>query len=129
VVGNKDLEVKAPGLRATGHGALSLVTRQIDYMVRVKLVPTSAGQGGKASKDLIGVMVPIHVTGTIDKPHYWVSVREYVKALGGVVVDTVGTVLGGVKSVVKGVGSALDKSCCGDGETDKPARKKFLGIF
>ncbi|MGE4420845.1 MAG: AsmA family protein [Pseudodesulfovibrio sp.] len=130
VVTNKDLEVMAPGLRADGHGAVSLVTRQIDYMVRAKLVPTGEGQGGKSSKDLIGVLVPIHVTGTIDKPHYWVSVREYVKALGGVVVDTVGTVLGGVKSVVKGVGSALDRSSGGNGtESAQPERKKFLGIF
>ncbi|MEZ7197946.1 AsmA family protein [Pseudodesulfovibrio karagichevae] len=130
VVTNKDLEVMAPGLRADGHGAVSLVTRQIDYMVRVKLVPTGEGQGGKSSKDLIGVMVPIHVTGTIDKPRYWVSVKEYAKALGGVVVDTVGTVLGGVKSVVEGVGSVLDRSTGGNGtESDQPARKKFLGIF
>jgi len=130
LVGNRDLEVKAPGLRATGYGALSLVTRKIDYMIRAKLVPTSQGQGGKSSKDLIGVMVPIHVTGTIDKPLYWVSVTEYVKALDGVVVDTVGTVLGGVKSVVEGVGSALDKSCCEENsEPGRPGRKKFLGIF
>ncbi|WP_319584300.1 AsmA family protein [uncultured Pseudodesulfovibrio sp.] len=130
VVYNEDLEVMAPGLRATGHGAVSLVSRKIDYMVRAKLVPTSEGQGGKASENLIGVMVPIHVTGTLDKPRYWVSITEYAKALGGVVVDTVGTVLGGVKSVVKGVGSALDKSCCEDeSDTGKPERKKFLGIF
>ena len=128
VVFNKDLEVMAPGLRADGHGALSLVTREIDYMVRAKLVPQAEGQGGKSSSELFGVLVPIHVTGTLDKPHYWVSAKEYAKALGGVVVDTVGTVLGGVKSVVKGVGSALDKSCCEDPEGDQP-KKKFLGIF
>jgi AsmA protein len=130
VVRNDDLEVKAPGLRATGHGAVSLVTRKIDYMVRAKLVATSKGQGGKDSEDLIGVMVPIHVTGTVDKPRYWVSVQEYVKALGGVVIDTVGTVFGGVKSVVKGVGSALDKSCCEEeSESGETERRKFLGIF
>ncbi|OIQ52167.1 putative assembly protein [Pseudodesulfovibrio hydrargyri] len=129
VVRNRDLEVKAPGLRADGHGAVSLVTRRIDYMVRAKLVPTSEGQGGKSSENLIGVMVPIHVTGTIDRPRYWVSIQEYVKALGGVVVDTVGTVLGGVKSVVRGVGSALDNSSGGDEESGKSGRKKFLGIF
>ncbi|EGB14303.1 AsmA family protein [Pseudodesulfovibrio mercurii] len=130
VVTNQDLEVMAPGLRADGHGAFSLVTRQIDYMVKAKLVPTGQGQGGKSSDELFGVMVPIHVTGTLDKPHYWVSVKEYAKALGGVVVDTVGTVLGGVKNVVKGVGSALDKSCCEDGDqAEEPERKKFLGIF
>ncbi|WFS61498.1 AsmA family protein [Pseudodesulfovibrio thermohalotolerans] len=130
VVNNRDLEVKAPGLRADGHGALSLVTRQIDYIVKAKLVPTASGQGGKSSHELFGVMVPIRVTGTIDKPRYWVSISEYVKSLGGVVVDTVGTVLGGMKNVVKGVGSALDKSCCDDEpESGKPERKKFLGIF
>ncbi|AMK11149.1 AsmA family protein [Pseudodesulfovibrio indicus] len=131
VVRNNDLEVKAPGLRADGHGAFSLVTREIDYMVKAKLVPLADGQGGKSSGDLLGVMVPIHVTGTLEHPRYWVSLSEYAKALGGVVVDTVGTVLGGVKSVVKGVGSALDKTCCDEPEgSDKPAaKKKFLGIF
>ncbi|WP_272700400.1 AsmA family protein [Desulfovibrio sp. Fe33] len=130
VISNSDLEVKAPGLRADGHGALSLVTRQIDYIVKAKLVPTASGQGGKSSHELVGVMVPIRVTGTIDKPRYWVSVSEYVKSLGGVVIDTVGTVFGGMKNVVKGVGSALDKSCCEDEpESGAPERKKFLGIF
>lgn len=126
VVENNDLELKAPGLRADGHGAFSLATRKIDYMVKAKLVPLAGGQGGKSSGDLFGVLVPIHVTGTLDHPRYWVSLREYVKALGGVVVDTVGTVLGGVKSVVKGVGSALGGT---SGDADEPARKKFLGIF
>ncbi|WP_207260391.1 AsmA family protein [Desulfovibrio sp. Huiquan2017] len=125
IVSNKDLEVKAPGLRADGHGAFSLVTRKIDYMVKAKLVPTGEGQGGKSSGELFGIMVPIHVTGTIDEPHYWVSVQEYAKALGGAVIDTVGTVLGGVGSVVRGVGSAI-----GGGTTsEEPGRKKFLGIF
>lgn len=127
VVENNDLELKTPGLRADGHGAFSLASREIDYMVKAKLVPLAGGQGGKSSGDLFGVMVPIHVTGTLDHPRYWVSLREYAKALGGVVVNTVGTVLGGVKSVVKGVGSALN----GESESaDEPAgKKKFLGIF
>ena len=126
VVRNRDLEVKAPGLRADGNGAVSLVSREIDYMLKAKLVPQAGGQGGKSSDELIGVLVPIHVTGTLDEPYYWVSLREYVKALGGVVVDTVGSVLGGVRDAVKGVGSALT----GEPKQEEPAKKgKFLGIF
>jgi len=131
VLQNDDLEVMAPGLRADGHGAISLVNNKIDYMVKAKLVPQAGGQGGKSSDDLFGVLVPIHVTGTLDNPQYWVSVTEYAKALGGAVVGVVGSVLGGVGSAIKGVGSALDESCC----EEKPAakgtqqKKKFLGIF
>ncbi|MCJ2165923.1 MULTISPECIES: AsmA family protein [unclassified Pseudodesulfovibrio] len=131
VVHNDDLDVKAPGLRAEGHGAVSLVTREIDYMVKAKLVPQAGGQGGKSSEDLFGVLVPIHVTGSLDHPYYWVSVKEYVKALGGVVIGTVGSVFSGVKSVVKGVGSVLDESCCEDAPGAGKSSKKsgFLGIF
>nr|WP_321513931.1 AsmA family protein [uncultured Pseudodesulfovibrio sp.] len=131
VLKNDDLEVMAPGLRANGHGAISLVNNKIDYMVKAKLVPQASGQGGKSSDELFGVLVPIHVTGTVDNPQYWVSVTEYVKALGGAVVGVVGSVLGGVTGAIKGVGSALDDSCCEDQPVgkDAPQKKKFLGIF
>jgi len=132
ILRNRDLEVKAPGLRATGHGAVVLPTRQIDYMVKVKLTPMAKGQGGESSDDLYGVMVPIRVSGNLDNPRYWVSVSEYGKALGGAVIGTAGAVLGGVKSAIKGVGEAIDESCCEDSGTKKETpgkRKKFLGIF
>ncbi|QGY41759.1 AsmA family protein [Pseudodesulfovibrio cashew] len=133
VVHNRDLEVKAPGLRADGQGAVSLVTRKVDYLVKVKLVPTGEGQGGKDSADLYGVMFPIRVGGTLDHPRYWVSLTEYVKVLGGAVLDTAGSILGGVTSVVKGVGKALvggnSTRQGSDGQEDSGKRKKFLGIF
>ena len=132
ILRNHDLEVKAPGLRAKGQGSVVLPTKQIDYLVKVKLTPTAQGQGGKSSDDLYGIMVPIHVSGSLDDPRYWVSVSEYAKALGGAVIDTAGAVLGGVKKAIKGVGEAIDESCCEDGGTSKeapPKRKRFLGIF
>ncbi|BDQ36896.1 cell envelope biogenesis protein AsmA [Pseudodesulfovibrio nedwellii] len=131
ILKNEDLEVMAPGLRAHGHGAVSLINNKIDYMVKAKLVPQAGGQGGETSDDLFGVLVPIHVTGTLDNPQYWVSVTEYVKALGGAVVGVVGSVFGGVTNAIKGVGSALDESCCEDtpASTKTPQKKKFLGIF
>ncbi|MBI9081915.1 MAG: AsmA family protein, partial [Pseudodesulfovibrio sp.] len=132
ILRNRDLEVKAPGLRATGQGAVVLPTRQIDYLLKVKLTPTFKGQGGQSSDDLYGVMVPIRISGNLDNPRYWVSVSEYVKALGGAVIGTAGAVLGGVKDAIKGVGSAINGSCCEDNGTKKEApekRKRFLGIF
>ena len=129
VLQNRDLEVKAPGLRADGEGAVSLYTRKIDYLLKVKLVPTSEGQGGKSSNEMFGVMVPIRVGGTLDDPHYWVSLTEYVKVLGGAVIGVAGTVLGGVKSVVTTVGKTITGSS--DSEESKggqePEKKK--GIF
>ncbi len=131
ILKNKDLAIKAPGLRADGHGTIVLPTRQIDYLLKAKLVATSEGQGGKASDDLYGVMVPIRVAGTLDNPRYWVSVTEYVKALGGAVLDTAGSIIGGAFGVIKGVGKVVTGNCCEEDtkSTEEPKRRKFLGIF
>lgn len=131
ILKNNDLEIKAPGLRADGKGAIVLPTRQIEYLLKAKLVATSKGQGGESSDDLIGVMVPIRVGGTLENPRYWVSVTEYVKALGGAVIDTAGSIIGGAFGIVKGVGKVVTGNCCEEEEEDKDKteRKKFLGIF
>ena len=128
---NKDLEIKAPGLRADGYGTIVLPTRRIDYLLKAKLVATSEGQGGKSSDDLYGVMVPIWVAGTLDNPRYWVSVSEYVKALGGAVLRLPEFLLGGAVDVIKGVGSVVTGDCCEEDKKieEEPKRKKFLGIF
>lgn len=128
ILNNRDLEVKAPGLRANGEGAVSLATRNIDYLLKVKLVPTSKGQGGKSSDEMFGVMVPIRVSGTLDNPHYRVSLTEYVKALGGAVIGVAGTVLGGVKSAISTVGKAVTGSDSSEGSDEKKTEKK-KGIF
>ncbi|WP_319471729.1 AsmA family protein [uncultured Pseudodesulfovibrio sp.] len=110
ILRNRDLAVKAPGLRADGNGSVALPTRKLDYLLKVKLVPTSEGQGGKDSDEMFGVMVPIRVAGTIENPRYWVSITEYVKALGGAVIGTAGSVIKGVTGAIFGIGKALDKS-------------------
>ncbi|QJB57251.1 AsmA family protein [Pseudodesulfovibrio sp. zrk46] len=130
ILRNKDLEVKAPGLRANGEGIVKLPTRELDYLLKVKLVASKEGQGGKSSDDLFGVMVPIRVSGTLEHPRYWVSLTEYVKALGGAVIGTAGSIIGGVTGVIKGVGKAVT----GGGGPEKEKQeaephKKFLGIF
>lgn len=127
VLNNRDLAIMAPGLRADGQGAVSLPTGALDYLIKVKLVATAQGQGGKASSDLYGVLVPIRVTGTLAEPVYRVSLAEYAKALGGAVLDTAGSVIGGVTGVIKDVGKAL---VGGDGNaTDKNGQEKKRGFF
>jgi AsmA protein len=134
VVSNEDLEVKAPGLRAEGHGLISLVSKDIDYLVKVKLVATQDGQGGAASKDMYGVMVPVRVGGQYDNPIYWVSLTEYVKALAGVaislgggVIDVTGNVVGGAVgitgSVLKGVGKGIGYLIPGFGGASEDEKK------
>lgn len=132
VLRNRDLEVKAPGYRADGEGSIVLPTQRLDYLLKVKLTPTAGGQDGKSSDDLYGVMVPIRVAGTLEHPHYWVSIPEYVKALGGAVLGTAGAVLGGVTKAIKGVGAAIsgsDESKKEKSDETPEKRKKFLGIF
>ena len=125
VLDNRDLAVKAPGLRADGEGAVSLPTGQINYLLKVKLVPTSEGQGGKDSSDMFGIMVPVRVTGTVDDPHYSVSLTEYVKALGGAVIGVAGTVFKGVTGAITSVG----KMVVGGEETkDTSTEKKENGL-
>jgi AsmA protein len=125
----RDLEVKAPGLRADGLGSVNLPTGTIDSLIKVKLVPTAKGQGGKASADLYGVMVPIRVTGTLDAPRYRVSIAEYVKALGGAVLDTAGSVLHGVTGIVRGVGKAITGGGDNATEGSEPKKRGFFDLF
>ncbi|WP_419785119.1 AsmA family protein [Pseudodesulfovibrio sp.] len=136
VMENRDLDVKAPGWRAAGVGAVSLPTGKINYLLKVKLVASTTGQGGKSGNDMLGIMVPVRVTGNVADPRYSVSLAEYVKALGGAVIDVAGTVFKGVTGVVTTVGKTL-VGTEGNSESDKngePTEKKkglfnLFGIF
>ncbi|MDD3312364.1 AsmA family protein [Pseudodesulfovibrio sp.] len=136
VLENRDLDVKAPGLRAAGEGAVSLPTGAINYLVKVKLVASSQGQGGKSGNDMLGIMVPVRVTGTVSDPHYSVSLSEYVKALGGAVIGVAGTVFKGVTGVITTVGKTLvgaESSSGSGGEAENGQKKNGLhnlfGLF
>jgi len=136
VLENRDLDVKAPGLRAAGEGAVSLPTGGINYLIKVKLVASSEGQGGKSGNDMLGIMVPVRVTGTVDKPKYSVSLSEYVKALGGAVIGVAGSVFKGVTGVISTVGKTIvgeESSSDSGGEAETGKKKNGLhnlfGLF
>lgn len=78
VATNQDLSMVSPLLRLSGAGTVSLPPRQVDYMMRPKLVSSLAGQGGKVDES--GLEIPVRVHGTFDK-------LSYTPDLGGILKD------------------------------------------
>jgi len=97
VVAINDLDVKAPFLRADGRGTVNLVNKEVDYTVQARVVPSTEGQGGSAG--LLGLVVPIRVTGPYDNPSYG---TDYLRALGKGALDAVGGVVQGIGNVLTG---------------------------
>lgn len=79
VVNNRDLLVKAPVLRVDGDGSANMLTENIDYLLMATLVNSLEGQGGRELKDLVGIPVPIRVSGSFDKPNYKVDMERLIK--------------------------------------------------
>jgi AsmA protein len=104
VVAINDLEVKAPFLRGDGKGTITLATKEVDYSLRIKVVPNVDGQGGGGALDMFGLVVPLRITGPYDNPSYG---TDYLRSLGKGTIDAVGGVLGGAVDVVKGIGNVL----------------------
>lgn len=78
VAQNDDLIMLSPLLRLTGNGQIMLPPRQVDYMLRPKIVSSLEGQGGDAG--LGGVEIPVRVTGSFEN-------IKYTPDLGGVLQD------------------------------------------
>ncbi|HET8808122.1 MAG TPA: AsmA family protein [Methylophaga sp.] len=79
IISNDDLEMMSPLLRINGEGKASLPKETIDYSLRVSIVGTSKGQGGKELEELKGVTIPIKITGTFDEPKPSVDLAAIVK--------------------------------------------------
>ena len=102
ILTNKDLNVSAPTLGATGAGTVNLPARTIDYKLSTKLAST--------------VAVPVNVKGPWDNISWGVDVA-------GMAVQNVGNAANLVGSGVKGVGSVAGGAATGAGG----ALKKLLG--
>lgn len=68
VAENQDLKLLSPLMRLSGAGRVTLPTREVDYMLRPKLVASLSGQGG--AQDVNGVEVPVRVHGPWENPKY-----------------------------------------------------------
>lgn len=79
VIDNQDLALKSPLLRISGAGQASLPKETIDYNLKVAIVGSIAGQGGKELAELKGVTIPVKITGTFNKPKPSVDLAGMVK--------------------------------------------------
>jgi AsmA protein len=75
VAHNEDLDAKAPAFRIAGAGDINIPASTLDYLVKVSIVATSQGQGGKERDNLAGLTVPVKLTGSFDDLKYQVDLR------------------------------------------------------
>jgi AsmA protein len=76
ILNNQDLLAKSPFLRVEGAGKVNIVMENLDYTVRVVVVNTSKGQGGKELKDLEGLPIPVRFEGPWAKPKWQVDLAK-----------------------------------------------------
>jgi len=76
---NQDLLAMSPLLRINGAGKIDLPREGIDYGLKVSIVETSSGQGGKELADLKGLTVPVKITGTFSNPKPSVDLASMLK--------------------------------------------------
>ena len=85
--------MKSPLLRIGGDGNANLPQEQVNYLVTAKLVASLSGQGGDDLKDLVGVPIPIRITGSFSEPDWELDLKsvleEKVKGQAKGVVDEV----------------------------------------
>jgi len=127
VAENRDLRLIGPLLRMTGSGSVSLPAREMDMMLRPKIVASLSGQGGE--QNLSGIEIPVRVHGSLEKP-------KITPDLGGAfkdpdkAVDTVKEIGKQFKGksadeIVKGIFGSGDEP---PGE-EKPAKKLLDQLF
>ena len=79
IIDNQDLLAMSPLLRINGAGKIDLPKEGIDYGLKVSIVETSTGQGGKALADLKGLTIPVKITGTFNNPKPTVDLASMLK--------------------------------------------------
>lgn len=76
VARNDDLDGKSPLLRLAGAGIADIGAGRLDYTLRVSVVATATGQGGRDLADLRGVTVPVRLTGPFEQPEWTIDWSE-----------------------------------------------------
>jgi AsmA protein len=107
---NDDLQGKAPLLRLGGAGDVDIGGSRVDYTARVSLVATSRGQGGRDLTQLVGVTVPVRLTGALEKPDVAIDFAEVIAKSGagigralGSAGSAAGSAAGGIGDKIKGI--------------------------
>ncbi len=91
VMTRSDLNFRSPLFRVIGEGKLDLVKEGIDYLAKVSVVDTLAGQGGKDLEELKGITIPVRLTGDLFAPNYKIDLGGMLEAKAKAKVDAVKT--------------------------------------
>jgi AsmA protein len=111
VLRNDDFSLKAPLFRVAGNGTIDIAAQTLDYLVKVAVVGSTDGQGGKAISELAGITIPIRLRGDLTAPSYSLDMqslyqsyakREIEKKKGQFLQDKLG-IEGGEKMSTKDV--------------------------
>ena len=81
IASNDDFIAMTPLLRINGKGTANLPAETMDYRVQATVVTTLKGAGGEELKDLVGISIPIHVTGSFADPRYALDTQALAEAL------------------------------------------------
>ena len=92
---NSDFLAKSPFLRLTGEGDVNLPQSSLNYLAKVSVVASGAGQGGKEVADLKGLTIPVRASGPF-------TALKYKLELGSLLSDSAKQKLDEQKDVIKG---------------------------
>ena len=73
-MGNDDFTMKIPFLRMNGAGSLDIFNSARDYRLNAQVVSVPEFDDGQVRDDLVGLVLPIIVTGPVDAPDISVDV-------------------------------------------------------
>ena len=79
IINNQDLVAKSPLLRINGGGRIDVPGEEIDYGLKVTVVGTSTGQGGKELAELKGLTIPVRITGNLASPEPRVDLANLIR--------------------------------------------------
>lgn len=126
---NNDLSAKSPLLRIEGKGSADIPKESIDYRVTTTVVATAQGQGGGELTDMVGVPIPIKVTGTFQEPKYGLDMQALASAIAkskatGLLKGSTEGLLGGGTGEGAAAGAAKKAT-----EAVEGIGKTFKGLF
>ena len=132
VAQNQDLQLVSPMLRVTGAGTVHMPERTVDYTVKPKLVASLEGQQGDASAS--GIEVPVHITGSWDRPSYRPDLKGVLSDPNKAVetIKEIGKKLKGKNAneiVDQLFGKKGDDGATGSTSSTKKSAKDFLNKF
>ena len=103
VARNDDLKAASPFLRLGGAGNLDIGNNTIDYLAKATLAATSKGQGGRDVGNVVGITIPVKLSGPLDNPDWHVDYSALLGGAAGSVTEIGKKGIGGVKDAVRGL--------------------------